>query len=182
MNVLQSSCNSAHCMWVIDKLLLFTVAATCLDHSRLTVDSEAPCGSLGADEVAGSARVLPGITPSGWVNNQGATGDGDPGVGSDSCAAFAPLDCNLCASSPCTPQRHISSLHRYGGNWQTDPGHCIYRKSKKYIYILPTSSKRKIVYKRVSKGTITVGIRCAVYKNGHIKTVTTQYRAVSCFC
>lgn len=122
--------------WIIDKLLLFevaTAATACLDHCKLTVDSEALCGSLGADKVAGSTRVLPGITPSCWADNQRATRDGDPGVGSDGCASFAPLDCNLCPSCPCTPQRYISPLHRYCGNRQTDPGHCIYREGEKNV-------------------------------------------------
>lgn len=124
-------------MWIIDKLLLFAVAAaatTCLDRCKLTVDSEALCGSLGADKVAGSTRVLPGITPSGWVDNQRVTRDGDPGVGSDGCASFAPLDCNLCPSRPCTPQRYISPLHRYCGNRQTDPSHCIYREGGEKMF------------------------------------------------
>lgn len=157
--------------WIIDKLLLFadaTVAATCLDHCKLTVDSEALWGSLGTDRVAGSARVLPSITPPGWVNNQRATGDGDPGVGSDGRAAFAPLDCNLCPSSPCTPQRYISSLHRYRGNRQADPGHCIYRERKKKYFIKEQQIQN--YPEKVSDGTITVGIGHTAHESAHFKS------------
>lgn len=46
------------------------LAAIYLDQCELTVDGEAPCGSLGTDRVADGTRVLPGIPPSGWVDDQ----------------------------------------------------------------------------------------------------------------
>ncbi len=107
------------------------LAATCLDQCKLTEDSEAPCGSLGADKVADGTCVLPAVSPSGWVDDQKAPWEGDPGVCGDGGTSFAPLDCDLCPSSPRTLQRHISPLHRHWRDKQTHPVHCIYRESKK---------------------------------------------------
>lgn len=88
-----------------------TAAADCTGEHKLTVHSDAERGSLSTDGVAGSAGVVSSITALRWVDNQRVTGDGDPCVRTDGCASFAPLDRNLCPSRPCTPQRHISSLH-----------------------------------------------------------------------
>lgn len=107
-----------------------TAAATFPDSFKLTVDSEALPDCLGTDRVADAAGVLSGITPPGWIDNQKAIRDGDPGVGGDGGASFAPLDCDLRPGRPCTLQRHISFLNRYCGNEQTDPSHCVYRESK----------------------------------------------------
>lgn len=108
-----------------------TAATDCADHCKLTVHSDAPRGSLSTDGVSGSAAVVPSIAALRWLDNQRVPADGDPCVRTDSCASFAPLDRNLCPSRPATPQRHISSLHRYCGDNQTNPCYCIYRKKKK---------------------------------------------------
>lgn len=105
--------------------------ADCTNDRTLTVHSDAPLGSLSTDGVAGSAGVLCSITALCRDDYQRVTGDGDPCVRTDGCTSLAPLDRNLCPSRPCTPQRHISSLHRYCGGWQTDPCYCVYRKRKK---------------------------------------------------
>lgn len=97
-------------------------------HCKLTVHSDAPCGCLSTDGIAGSAGVLPSIAPLCRGDNQRITRDGDPCVRADGCASFAPLDRNLCPSRPGALQRHISSLHRYCGDKQTNPLYCIYRK------------------------------------------------------
>lgn len=101
---------------------------------ELTVDGDGLCGRLGADGVAGGAGVVPGIAPSGRVDDQRATGDGDPGVGGDGCPIFAPQGRDLCPRRPRTAQRYISPLHRYGGNEQVDPGHCICRESQRKTF------------------------------------------------
>lgn len=87
-----------------------TAAAGCTDDHKLTVHSDAQRGGLSTDGVAGGAGVLSSITALRRVDHQRVTGDGDPGVRTDGCASFAPLDRNLCPSRPCAPQRHVSSL------------------------------------------------------------------------
>lgn len=82
---------------------------------ELTVDGDGLCLRLGADRVAGGAGIVPGIAPSGRVDNQRADRDGDPGVGGDGHTIFAPLGRDLRPRSPRTAQRYISPLHRYGG-------------------------------------------------------------------
>ena len=105
-------------------------AAAFPDSFKLTVDSEALFGCLGTDRVADTAGILSSITSSGWIENQRAVRDGDPGVVGDAGTSFAPLDCDLRPGRPCTLQRYISFLNRYCGNRQTDPSHCVYRESK----------------------------------------------------
>lgn len=83
---------------------------------ELTVDGDGLCGRLGADRVAGGAGVVPGIAPSGRVDDQRATRDGDSGVGGDGHPIFAPLGGDLRPRRPRTAQRYISPLDRYGGN------------------------------------------------------------------
>lgn len=60
-----------------DKLLLYAVVTadmppSCLGQCELTVNSEALRGGLDADKVAGSTCVLPGIIPSGRIDDQRA--------------------------------------------------------------------------------------------------------------
>lgn len=101
---------------------------------ELTIDGDGPRGSLGTDRVAGSAGVLSGIAPSGRVDDQGAAGDGDPGVGDDGRTIFAPLDCDLRPSRPRAAQRHISPLGGDGGSREADPGYCICRESRRKCF------------------------------------------------
>lgn len=98
---------------------------------ELTEDGDGPGGSLGTDRVAGGAGVLSGIAPSGRVDDQGAAGDGDPGVGHDGGTVFAPPDGDLRPSRPRAAQRHVSPLRGDGGSREADPGHCICGESRR---------------------------------------------------
>lgn len=122
---------AAQCGWG-DKPLPFVVVTAdypprVLASCKLTVDSEAPCGRLSAGRVAGSTRVVPGITPTGWADHQRAAWEGDSRVGGDGDASFAPLDCNRRPGYPRAIQRHVFILHCHWGNRHGHPSHCIYK-------------------------------------------------------
>lgn len=101
---------------------------------ELTVDGDGPRGSLGADRVAGGAGVLPGIAPPGRVDDQGAAGDRDPGVGHHGCAVFAPPDADLRPGRPRAAQRHVSPLRGNGGSREADPSHCICKEGRRKCF------------------------------------------------
>lgn len=101
---------------------------------ELTVDGDNPAVCLGTDWIAGCAGVLSGITPSGRVDEQGAAGDGDSGVGDDGRTIFAPLDSDLRPSRQCAAQRHVSPLCGDVGGCEAHPSYCICRESRRIFF------------------------------------------------